>query len=142
MKLDMLSAMHFIAELWRPITPTATKNCFVKCGLLTDHASSNNDNAVKLSEDEEEDWHSLQPLGVQSEDCPTCDSAVDVCGIQNVDQVLDQHLTRPEEESEEQEEVAECKAEFLDALKGLEAARKNICHSDTKNSITIVCSKV
>jgi hypothetical protein len=34
--------------------------------------------------------------------------------------VLEQHLTRPEEE----EEVAEHKATFLDALKELEAARK------------------
>jgi hypothetical protein len=31
--------------------------------------------------------------------------------------VLDQHLTRPEEEPEEEEQVAEHKATFLDALK-------------------------
>jgi hypothetical protein len=55
---------------------------------------------------------------VQCEDYTTCDSALEVCGIQSVDPVLDQHLTRPEEE------VAEHKATFLDALKGLEAARK------------------
>jgi hypothetical protein len=36
--------------------------------------------------------------------------------------VLDQHLTRQEEE----EEVAEHKATSLDALKGLEAARKYV----------------
>jgi hypothetical protein len=88
----------------------AIKNNFVKCDFSTDHASSNDDSAVKLSEDEEVDWHSLQPLGVQSEDYTTCDSALEFCGVQNVDQVLDQHFTRPEEEPEEEEEVVEHKA--------------------------------
>jgi hypothetical protein len=59
---------------------------------------------------------------MQFEDCATCGSALEVCGIQSVDQVLDQHLTMPEEE----EEVAEHEATFLYALKGLEAARKSI----------------
>jgi hypothetical protein len=56
----------------------------------------------------------------QFEDYTTCDSALKVCGIQSVDQVLDQHLTRPKRE----EEVAEHTAAFSDALKGLEAVRK------------------
>jgi hypothetical protein len=64
------------------------------------------------------EWHSLHPFGVQFEDY-TCDSALEVCGIHNVDQVLDQQLTGPEEEKE----VAEHKAAFLDAL---EAARKHM----------------
>jgi hypothetical protein len=42
--------------------------------------------------------------------------------------VLDQHLTR----SEEEEEVAEYKAAFLDALKGLEAARKCMYQFDAE----------
>jgi hypothetical protein len=71
---------------------------------------------VKLSEDEEDDCHSLQSPGVQSVAYPTCDSATEVCGVQSVDQVLHQHLTRPEEQ-EGEEEVAEHKATFLDALK-------------------------
>jgi hypothetical protein len=61
-KLDVLSAVDFIAEAWRLITPTTIKNCFVKCGFLTDYVSSNGDSAVKLSEGEEDDWHGLQPL--------------------------------------------------------------------------------
>jgi hypothetical protein len=52
-----------------------------------------------------------------------CDSALDVCEIKSVDQVLDQHLTRPDEE---EQEVSEHKATFLDALKGLESARKYV----------------
>jgi hypothetical protein len=50
-------------------------------------------------------------------------------------------LTWPEEKPEETEEVAEHKATFLDALKGLEAARKHMCQFDTKNNITVICNK-
>jgi hypothetical protein len=35
-KLDVLFAMHFIAEAWRLITPYTIKNCFVKCGSSND----------------------------------------------------------------------------------------------------------
>jgi hypothetical protein len=91
----MLSAMLLMAKPWRLITPTTIKNCFVQCGFCVDHVSSN-DSAVKLCEGAENDWHSLQPLDMQSEDYPTC--APEVCGVQSIDQVLDQHLTRLEEE--------------------------------------------
>jgi hypothetical protein len=36
-------------------------------GWFLDHVSSNDDSTVNLSEVEEEDWHSLQSLGVQSD---------------------------------------------------------------------------
>jgi hypothetical protein len=35
----------------------------------------------------------------------TCDSVLKVCGVHTVNQVLDQQLTRPEEEPREEEEV-------------------------------------
>jgi hypothetical protein len=78
---------------------------------------------------------------VQFKDYTTCDSALEVCGIQSVDQVLDQHLYGPEEEPE-QEERAEHTAAFLDPLKGLEAARKYMCQIASKNNITVMCNKV
>jgi hypothetical protein len=95
---------------------TTIKNCFLKCGFSTDHVSHSDDSAVKLNEDEEDDWHSLQALGVQSEDYPTRDSALEVCGVLSVDKVLDQHFTWPEQ-PEEEEQVSEHKATFFDALK-------------------------
>jgi hypothetical protein len=98
MNLDVLSALDIIAEAWRLITPTTIENCFVRCDFSLDHVSRNDDSAVKLSEDEEGDWHNLQPLGVQFEDYTTCNSSLKVCAIQSVDQVLDQQLTRPEGE--------------------------------------------
>jgi hypothetical protein len=73
MKLDVLSTMQFIAEVWQLPILTTIKNCFVKCGFLIDHVYSSNDRIMKLCENEEDDWHSLQPLGVQFEDYITCD---------------------------------------------------------------------
>jgi hypothetical protein len=113
----------------------------VKCGSSNDHVSSNDGSAVNLSNNED-DWHSLQPLGVQPEDFPTCDSALKVFGVRSVEQVSDQHLTRAEDGLEEEKEVAEHKATFLDALKRLETARKCLCQFDTKTNITVLCNKV
>jgi hypothetical protein len=68
----------------------------VKCGFSVDRVGNNDDSAVKLCEDEEDDWYNLQPLGVQFEDYITFDNALEVCGNQSVSQKVDQHLTRPE----------------------------------------------
>jgi hypothetical protein len=56
----------------------------------------------------------------------------------SVNQVLDQYSTKAKEE----EEVAENKATFLDALKGLEAARKCMCQFDTDKSIPVICMNI
>jgi hypothetical protein len=61
--------MHFIAEAWRLITPTAIENyCVSHC--FANDVNSNNDSALKLSENDD-DWHSSQPLEAQSEDYTT-----------------------------------------------------------------------
>lgn len=57
----------------------------------------NDNNALKLTEDEENDWHSLQPLGVKSEGYMTRDSALKVSGAHSINQVSDKQLTSPEE---------------------------------------------
>jgi hypothetical protein len=51
-------------------------------------------------------------------------------------------LTKPEEELEEEEEVAEHKLTFLNAFKRLEAARKCLCQFDTENNFPVMHSKV
>jgi hypothetical protein len=53
--------------------------------------------------------------------------------------VLDQHMPRPVEETDEEE--AEYKATFLHAVRGLQAGRKYTCESATKNNITVMCNK-
>jgi hypothetical protein len=47
-------------------------------------------------------------------------------------------LTRPLEG----EEIAEHKATFLGALKGLNATRRYKCEFDTKNNIIVMCNRV
>jgi hypothetical protein len=69
------------------ITVTAIKDCFAKYGFPVDHVCSNDENALKLAEDRKMTY-SLQPLGVQFEDYPTRDSALEVCGVQNIDQMF------------------------------------------------------
>jgi hypothetical protein len=44
---------------------------------------------MKLTKDQEDDWDSLQPPAVQSEDYQTCDSALEICRVWSVDQVFD-----------------------------------------------------
>jgi glycosyltransferase A (GT-A) superfamily protein (DUF2064 family) len=59
MKMDVSSVVHVIAEPWILITSTIIKNCFVKCGFSTSHVGSS---VMKITEDKENDSHSLQPL--------------------------------------------------------------------------------
>jgi hypothetical protein len=74
-------------------------------------------------------------FGVKSEGYPTCHSIPEICGARNVSQVLDQHLTRPGKNQKRKMKLQNIK---LDALRGLEAARKYICQFDTKNSIIVM----
>jgi hypothetical protein len=69
MQLDVLPAVHIIAKPWRLITPTSDKNCFVECGFLIDCVNTNDHSTVKLTEVEEDVWHSLH-LGVHCENYP------------------------------------------------------------------------
>jgi DDE superfamily endonuclease. len=45
MKINLLTALHFIAEAWKQITPTTIENCFKKCGFSSDgeYIDVNND---------------------------------------------------------------------------------------------------
>ena len=59
-----------------------------------------------------------------------------VCGVHIVKQVLDQQLSRPEEDVTADELI------FLDALEGLVVARKYICQFDIEDSIVVFCNQV
>jgi hypothetical protein len=58
MKFVVLSAVHFTAEG----TLSTTRNCFAKCAFPGVHFYSSDDNVLKLTEDEENEWQSLHPL--------------------------------------------------------------------------------
>jgi hypothetical protein len=73
---------------------------------------------------------------VQFEEYTTLNSALEGYGIHSVDEGLDKHLIRPEEEDAEHRDT------FLDALKGLEAATKYMCQYHTENTITVTRNKI
>jgi hypothetical protein len=59
-----------------------------------------------------------------------------------VPQTVVVHLYRWPEEPEEDEELAEDKATFLDTLKGIEAAKKHTCQFHVEDNITVMCNKM
>ena len=84
----VLSAMHFIAETWKLLTPTALKNGCIKCGCPVDISAlvMMYRNLVKMK----------KVTGIV---CTVFRlSTSKVCGVQIVIQVLDQQLTASEEE--------------------------------------------
>jgi hypothetical protein len=56
-------------------------------------------------------------------------------------QVLDQHLSRPEEEPGGGKEVVQHKVTFFAAPKSLEAAGKHTCQFDTEPNIIVMRKK-
>ena len=58
-KLDVLSAMHFIAETWKLITLTTVKTV-LKSVVYQLIMSTARGQCTKTHEDEENDWDSLQ----------------------------------------------------------------------------------
>jgi len=91
MTIDLLIALHFIAEAWRQITPTTIENCFRKCGFPSDgeHIDVSND---VLNEQERDNWCSLKPSGVEFDEYVSYDAGVSVCDIQSVDRVMQDDL--------------------------------------------------
>jgi len=84
----VLSYMHFVAETWTLLTPTTLKNGFVKCCCPVDIS------AVMMMY-----RNLLKMKKVTGIVCTVFGlSTSKVCGVQIVIQVLDQQLTRPEEE--------------------------------------------
>jgi len=113
MTINLLTALHFIAEAWRQKPPTAIEKCFKKCGFSSDceYIDVSND---MLNEQEKDDWCSLKPSGMEFDEYVSYDASESVCEIQSVDQVIQDHRTcvfegKQEEGEEKEEEVeAEC----------------------------------
>jgi hypothetical protein len=78
---------------------------------------------------------------VHSADYAICENALKVCRVRSVDQVIDQYFAKLEEKPKAEEEFAEYKATFLDALKGLEARSMYIHQFNTKNNIILISNK-
>ena len=59
--MNVLSAVHFTAEACKLINYNYCQElrCKIQYIFPVDHVYGSNDNALKLTEDEENDWHSL-----------------------------------------------------------------------------------
>jgi hypothetical protein len=78
------------AEAWKLITTVLQVVVFWSSYI------SNDNNALKLTDDDDEnEWYSLQLLGVEPVGYTTCNSALKVSGVHSINQVSDQQLTRP-----------------------------------------------
>jgi hypothetical protein len=71
MKIKLLTALQYIAEAWRQITPTNTQNCFSKCGFSSDAEYTDVSNDV-LNEQEKGDWCALKPSGMELDEYVSC----------------------------------------------------------------------
>lgn len=58
-----------------------------------------------------------------------------MCVVHAVDQVLDQQLTRPEDDMEEEKDDVRDKVTFLNSLEGLEGARKFMCQFGVEDQV-------
>jgi hypothetical protein len=113
------------------ITPNTIKNCFVKCDFSADHISSNDDSAVKLNADEEDD------LGVQSEDYTTCDSALEVCGVRVLTRCYINIWLGQKNQKRKLQNIKQHSWMLLKDWKQPESTRQ----FDTKNNVTVMCNK-
>lgn len=149
LKLNILSALHFVAEAWRRISSLTIQNCFRKCGFMvgTEDTSSIED-ITTLYDEENDDWIALRQTDINFSDYITVDSDVNVCEIQTVDQVLEDHRSDQKEEEdadddEDDEEEAvkvEEKVTFLKALEGLEVVRRYFQQFDVEDSVLVSCN--
>lgn len=69
------------------VTLTAIRTV-AQCGFLIDLVCGIDNSALKLTKDEENNWHSLQTVGVQIEDYMTFNSDVEFCRAQSIDQMF------------------------------------------------------
>jgi hypothetical protein len=75
-----------LAEAWKLVT--LLSRTVAQCGFQIDLVCGIDNSALKLTEDEENDWHSLQPLGLQNEDYMVFNSDVEFRRAQSVDQMF------------------------------------------------------
>jgi len=87
MKLDVFSRMHFSSRSLEVGNSDLTRTV-AQCGFQIDLVYGIDNNALKLTEDDENVWHSLQPLGFQIEDYMILNSDVEVHRAQSIYQMF------------------------------------------------------
>jgi hypothetical protein len=92
---------------WEITNIQATKDFSVKYHLPVDHVYSSDDNALQITDNEKNDWHSFATLAVWLD----YDKLQHSYGlsVHTVDQMLDQKLTSPEDKLEKEKEASMAK---------------------------------
>jgi hypothetical protein len=104
MKVNILDALHFIAESWRCVTHTIVVNCFQKYGFNLNQTNDAED-VTELSIAENE-WGKLK-AGVSFKEYVCCDDNVVRSEVQTLEQMMDEKFTSGvcEEEEDDCEKV-------------------------------------
>jgi hypothetical protein len=114
MKVNVLDALHFIAESWRYVTHTTVVNCFQKCGFNLNQTNDGED--VRELSIAENDWGKLK-VGILFQEYVSCDDNVVRCEVQTLEQMMDEKFTcGVYEEEEDNGGKSEPPATFVSAL--------------------------
>ena len=98
-----------------------------------------------LTPHEKEDWLSLKPCDCDFQDYVRVDNDLTTCEVQSIDQIFDQESPATGNEMSEvadEEEEDEEKITFMQAVRGLETARKYFQQFHVEDSVFISCSDV
>lgn len=124
-KVDILGAVHLIADAWRQLTPCAVANCFRHAGFLSDQASDLEDLPESDCEDVLErqeviEQCALRDIPLDFDKYMHIDSDVATCPDNTVQGIVEEVCGEEEDELEEDSDE-ECTA-VVTTLQGAESA--------------------
>jgi hypothetical protein len=134
MKVNVLDALHFIAESWRCVTHTKIVNCFQKYGFNFNQTNDGED--VRELGTAENDWGKLK-AGASFQEYVSCDDNVLRCEMHTLEQMMDEKFTSgvSVEEEEDDSGKSEPPATFLSELEGIHTVRKYLMKFDVDNTM-------
>jgi hypothetical protein len=140
MKINVLDALHFIAESWCCVTHTTIVNCFQKCGF--DLNQTNDGEDVRELSIAKNDWGKLKAR-VSFQEYVSCDDNVVRCEVQTLEQMMDEKFTSGVSEEEEDDGGrSEPPATFLSALEGTDTVKQYLMKFDVDDNIMAALSSI
>lgn len=128
MKINVLQAVHYIADSWKQISPTTITNCFMKCGVGKDMGG---EPVMDVSEEDnsdhfEEDFNKINSQNIRFDAYVECDSDLAVCGVQSLDDMCAEARgedASSAEESEDADQLASEVPSFSEAYSAFEKVK-------------------
>jgi hypothetical protein len=139
-KVNILDALHFIAESWRCVTHITIVNCFQKCRFNLNQTNDGED--VRELSRAENEWGKLKPH-VSFQEYVSCDDNVVRCEVQTLEQMMDEKFTSGvSEEDDDDGGKSEPPASFLSALEGTDTVRKYLMKFDVDDNTMAALSSI